>query len=61
MCDNTFNLEQRKVIYNAVRYYQMNAVSLNGKVYQTCDEILRSLFDEVKLQIVEPAYEVGEW
>jgi hypothetical protein len=54
-----FNLEQRKVIYNAVRYYQMNAVSLTGKTYQTCDEILNSLFEECKMQ-VEPAYQIDE-
>lgn len=59
MSDPTFNLEQRKTIYNAVRYYQTNAVSLTGKTYQTCDEILKILFDEVKLQ-VEPAYQVDE-
>lgn len=54
-----FNLDQKKVIYNAVRYYQMNAVSLTGKMYQTCDEILKSLFEECKLQ-VEPAYQIDE-
>lgn len=59
MSDPTFNLEQRKLIYNAVRYYQMNAVSLTGKPYQTCDEILQILFDDVKMQ-VEPAYQVDE-
>jgi hypothetical protein len=37
----------------------MNAVSLTGKTYQTCDEILNSLFEECKMQ-VEPAYQIDE-
>jgi hypothetical protein len=44
---NEFNLEQRKIIYNAVRRYQMNNVGLTSKSYEVCDEILNSLFDEV--------------
>jgi hypothetical protein len=44
-----FTLEQKKIIFNAVRYYQMNRVPLNGKEYQICDEILNSLFTETKL------------
>lgn len=58
MSDNTFSLEQRKVIYNAVQYYQKN-VPVKSKTYQTCDVILQSLFDECKFQI-EPAYQIGE-
>ena len=53
-----FTLEQKKIIYNAVRYYQMNRVLLNSNQYQVCDEILNDLFKEVKLNYVEPAYEV---
>lgn len=53
-----FTLEQQKIIYNAVRYYQMNRVPLNSNHYQVCDEILNVLFKEVKLNYVEPAYEV---
>ena len=49
-----FTLEQQKIIYNAVRYYQMNRVLLNSNQYSVCDEILNGLFKEV----VEPAYEV---
>jgi hypothetical protein len=45
-----FTLEQRKIIYNAVRYFQMNRVALNGKEYQICDEILNNLFTDVKLE-----------
>lgn len=54
-----FTLEQKKMIYNAVRYYQMNVVSLNGTNYQICDSILNELFSEVKSDYVEPAYESG--
>lgn len=42
-----FTIEQRKIIFKAVRYYQMNKVPLNGKEYQLCDEILNHLFTEV--------------
>ena len=47
---NTMNLttDEQKIIYNAVRYYQMNRVSLNGEAYQTCDAILNKLFPKVK-------------
>ena len=53
-----FTLEQQKIIYNAVRYYQMNRVPLNSNQYSVCDEILNGLFKEVKATYVEPAYEV---
>lgn len=42
-----FTLEQQKLIYNAVRYYQMNRVSLDGKDYRICDDILNGMFAEV--------------
>jgi hypothetical protein len=42
-----FTLEQRKLIYNAVRYYQINRVPHAGKDYQNLDEILNGLFSEV--------------
>ena len=53
-----FTLEQKKIIHNAVRYYQMNRVPHAGKDYSVCDEILNGLFKEVKATYVEPAYEV---
>ena len=53
-----FTLEQRKIIYNAVRYYQMNRVPHAGKDYSVCDDILNGLFKEVKVNYVEPAYEI---
>ncbi len=42
-----FTLEQQKLIYNAVRYYQINRVALNGKDYRICDDILNGMFPEV--------------
>lgn len=51
--------EQKKLIYNAVRHYQINRVSHDGKDYRICDEILNDLFKEVKINYVEPAYEVS--
>jgi hypothetical protein len=53
-----YTLEQQKIIYNAVRYYQMNRVPPNSGQYSVCDEILNGLFKEVKATYVEPAYEV---
>lgn len=41
--------EERKIIYNAVRYWQMHKAPLNGKDYQTCDSILNRWFDDVKI------------
>lgn len=43
-----FTLEEQKLIYNAVRYYQMNRVPLNSEAYQTCDIILNKLFPTAK-------------
>lgn len=51
---NEFNLEQRKIIYNAVRRYQMNNVGLTSRSYEVCDEILNSLFDEVTESGIKP-------
>lgn len=45
-----FTLEEKKLIYNAVRTFQMNRVALNGKEYQICDDILNKLFTETKLE-----------
>ena len=53
-----FTSEQKKLIYNAVRQYQSNRVALNSSQYHLCDEILNGLFDEVKMNYVEPAYEI---
>jgi hypothetical protein len=51
--------EQKKLIYNAVRHYQISRAPLNGKDCCICDEILNDLFKEVKINYVEPAYEVS--
>jgi hypothetical protein len=50
-----FTTEQKKVIYNAVRQYQSNRVTLNSSQYHLCDEILNGLFEEVKMN---SAYEI---
>jgi hypothetical protein len=54
-----YTQQEKKLIYDAVRYYQMNAIPLNSKSYQLCDSILNELFTEVKSTYVEPAYESG--
>lgn len=55
-----FTLEQQKLIFNAVRNYQMNKVGLTSKNYQICDEILNKLFPVIKETYVEPGFETGE-
>jgi hypothetical protein len=45
-----FTPEEQKVIFNAVRQYQMNKVSLNGNQYQVCEEILNKIFPQVYTQ-----------
>jgi predicted double-glycine peptidase len=49
------NLEERKIIFNAVRLYQMNKVGLTSKAYQVCDDILNKLFDDVKVPVEKPS------
>ena len=51
--------EHKKVIYDAVRQYQMNSVSLSSRKYQLCDEILNNFFADVKIGYVEPAFELS--
>lgn len=51
--------KHKKLIYNAVRYYQMSGVGLKGEDYVTCDDILNNLFKQVKVNYVEPAYQVN--
>ena len=40
--------EEKKIIFNAVRYWQMHKTSLNGKDYKICDQILNRWFVDVK-------------
>ena len=56
---NELSKQHKKVIYDAVRQYQMNSVPLNSKNYQLCDEILNNFFADVKIGYVEPAYELS--
>lgn len=41
--------EEKKIIFHAVRYWQMHKASLDGKDYKLCDQILTRWFDDVKL------------
>jgi hypothetical protein len=52
---NELSIEEKKVIFNAVRYWQMHRTSLNGKEYQICDNILNHWFDDVYTQQKEQA------
>ena len=50
-----FNLEEKKIIFNAVKSYQMNKVGLISKAYQVCDDILNKLFDDAKVPVEKPS------
>ena len=43
-----FTKEQLKLIFNAVRYYQINRIPLNSKGYEECDVILNQIFPTAK-------------
>ena len=45
-----FTPEQYKLIYTAVRRYQLEKTALNGQEYQDCNEILDEIFDLVYTQ-----------
>ena len=51
--------KHKKLIYNAVRYYQSNQIGLNSQECVVCDDILNNLFKEVKGNYVEPAYQIN--
>ena len=42
--------EERKIIYNAVKYYQMYRTALESTEYQICDDILTRWFDQIYTQ-----------
>jgi hypothetical protein len=41
-----FTDEQLKIIYQAIRYYQIHGVNFNGSDYKICSEILDMTFDK---------------
>lgn len=45
-----FTDSQTRLIFNAVRHYQMTRTNLHGSEYWLCDEILDVLFDSVYTQ-----------
>ncbi len=42
--------EEKKIIFHAVRYWQMHKAPLDGKDYKTCNSILNRWFDDVKFE-----------
>ena len=44
------------VIYDAVRYYQINKTTTSSKDYWDCDSILTKLHDKRTINGIEPAY-----
>jgi hypothetical protein len=51
--NHDLTLEEKKVIFHAVRYWQIHKAPLSGKEYQICDDILNRWFKDVKLQQTE--------
>jgi hypothetical protein len=45
-----FTPDQQRIIFNAVRHYQMTKTFLDGTDYRECDQILGALFDSVHTQ-----------
>ena len=41
-----FDQGSTKLLYKAVRYYQMNGVVLSSPEYRKCDALLTKLFDD---------------
>lgn len=54
-----FTESQLKLIYDAVRNYQITKVPPTTKLYQECSTILDTLFPIAKKNYIEPGYEVG--
>ncbi len=48
-----FTQKQYKLIFNAVRRYQLDKTVLNGEEYEECSKILNELFNSVYTQQVE--------
>ncbi len=42
--------EEKKIIYHAVRYWQIHKATFDGKDYKICDSILNRWFDDVYTQ-----------
>lgn len=53
MKEINFTAEQYKLIYNAVRRYQIEKCILDGQEYHECDTILTDLFPYVYTQSQE--------
>lgn len=43
-----FNLtiDEKKLVFNAIKYWQMHKTTFNGNDYKKCDNILNRLFAE---------------
>lgn len=45
--------DEKKLIFNAIRYYQMFKAAYDGKEYQLCQSMLTRLHDDVYTQRME--------
>jgi len=51
-----FSGKEYSIIYDAVRFYQMNRTMTGAKEYWNCDSILTKLEDYRTIDGIEPAY-----
>ena len=51
-----FTGQENSIIYDAIRYYQMNKVVTGTRLYFDCDTILTKLFPKVKINGIEPGF-----
>jgi hypothetical protein len=50
-----FTVEHKKIIYSAIRKYQMNHTCISSKEYNLCNDILNNLFDVVTESGAKPS------
>lgn len=43
-----FDPEEKKIIFHAVKYWQMNKASFEGKEYKICEKILSNWFENTQ-------------
>lgn len=46
----TLTTEEKKVIFNSIRYWQMYRTTYDSKEYKLCTDLLSRLYDEVYTQ-----------
>lgn len=47
---NSFSYEEKKLIFNAIRYWQTYKSPYQGKEHKMCQDLLTRLYDQVYTQ-----------